>query len=85
MPKNYNLNADGTLNVREDLGTKQVDGQPREQVRAWSIPAEQIKAHVDGEAKAGGVFADMNAGDKSAALDAYNQRKQAAALDEKNR
>lgn len=85
MPKTYTQETDGTLRVREQFADKVVDGSPREQMREWSIPPEQIKAHVDGEAKVGGVFADMSAGAKSAALDAYNQRKAQAEQDAKNR
>lgn len=82
MAKQYRLSADGTLTVSEDTGN---DSRGAPTSRTWTIPAEQIKPHVDGEAKAGGAFADMSAGEKSAALDAYNQRKAQAEQDAKNR
>jgi len=80
--KAYTINPDGSLTVRQDCGTNP-DGSAA--LRQWDVPAEQIKPHVDGMARAGGTFADMSAGDKSAALDAFNQRRAQAEQDAKNR
>lgn len=71
MPKTYDTAADGTMTVREEFAPKLLDGVPKEQVRQWTIPAEQIKPHIDGEAKAGGNFADIPAGERTKALDAH--------------
>ena len=78
----YTLNNDGSLSVQRDNGSN-ADGSRA--VESWQIPALQIKAHMDGMAVPGGRFSDIRAGDKSAALDAYNQRKAQAEQDAKNR
>lgn len=82
MTKQASIATDGTLSISEQTGQDK-DGNPTG--RAWTIPPMQIKAHIDGMAKPGEAFADLKPGDRTAALDAYEQRRAALAQDAKNR
>lgn len=81
MPKNYRQQPDGSYLITEDTGP---DAKGNPTGRSWSIPPEQLKAHVDGMAKPGEAFADMSAGDRTAALDAHRQRQERLEADIRN-